>query len=326
MLLAIGALATFAGVSPARAQSRSCDGPRYRDFDFWLGRWDVFERGGSKKVADVRITATLDGCVLREDYEDRTGLSGLSLSSYDADDGQWQQTWHTNRGQLLVIHGHRLGPGMSFTGWMHEGAPETHVRATWAPDAQGIRETAERSVDGGVTWTAWFDLSFRRKPVVARDRPAAHDQRHDRTLTRRRDPRVVDQDAIPPEVQGTMAAHTTATDLDELLRRNDAYIEAVKASSTRQFELILAVDFVCTLPDGTLLDRAAFLQRSAAPSSIGNLVVHDVNVRLFGDLAIVHAATTFTRVDGTSGTGRYTDVWARRDGRWLAVAAQFARN
>ena len=45
-----------------------------------------------------------------------------------------------------------------------------------------------------------------------------------------------------------------------------------------------------------------------------------------GDFAIIHARTSYTHADGRPGSGRYTDIWARRDGRWLCVAAQVARN
>lgn len=140
----------------------SCAGPLHREFDFWLGTWEVFERGSATKSADVRVTAELDGCVIREAYEDPNGLRGVSLSSYDTTAGEWQQTWITNRAQLLVIRGHRDGQMLAFTGWIRESATETLVRATWAPDGDGVRETAERSTDGGRTWRPWFDLSFRR--------------------------------------------------------------------------------------------------------------------------------------------------------------------
>lgn len=52
---------------------------------------------------------------------------------------------------------------MSFEGWIREGAKETLVRARWAPGAEGVRETAERSSDGGRTWNPWFDVVFRRR-------------------------------------------------------------------------------------------------------------------------------------------------------------------
>ncbi len=88
---------------------------------------------------------------------------------------------------------------------------------------------------------------------------------------------------------------------------------------------MLADDFFCSLPDGSLIDRAQFLERTAQCVAIANLQAHDVNVRVMGDVAIIHARTTFS-VDGRQASGRYTDVWARRDGRWLAVSAHVTRN
>jgi ketosteroid isomerase-like protein len=52
----------------------------------------------------------------------------------------------------------------------------------------------------------------------------------------------------------------------------------------------------------------------------------DVNIRVMGDFAIIHARTSYTLPDGRQGGGRYTDIWARRGGKWLCVAAQVARN
>ena len=45
-----------------------------------------------------------------------------------------------------------------------------------------------------------------------------------------------------------------------------------------------------------------------------------------GDFAIIHAKTTYTMADGRAASGRYTDVWARRGGKWLAVSAHVTRN
>ena len=118
---------------------------------------------------------------------------------------------------------------------------------------------------------------------------------------------------------------TPASDLDTLLTLNQDYVRSVQMSDVTRFEEILADDFQCSLPDGSLLDRKRFLEHTAKPATISRLAVHDVNVRLLGDVAIVHARTTFTYPDGRDGEGRYTDVWARRDGRWLAVAAHVTR-
>jgi hypothetical protein len=91
------------------------------------------------------------------------------------------------------------------------------------------------------------------------------------------------------------------------------------------FAEILADDFVCALPDGSQIDRSMFLEHIAEPSGIRDLATHDVNVRLMGDFAVIHARTTFRMPNGHPGASRYTDVWARRDARWVAVAAHVIR-
>jgi ketosteroid isomerase-like protein len=117
-----------------------------------------------------------------------------------------------------------------------------------------------------------------------------------------------------------------SSDLDTLLALNDDYIRSVERSDVERFDEILASDFLCSLPDGSLIDRQRFLELTARPATISNLEAHDVNVRLMGDFAIIHARTTYTTSDGRAASGRYTDVWARRQGRWLAVSAHVTRN
>jgi ketosteroid isomerase-like protein len=127
----------------------------------------------------------------------------------------------------------------------------------------------------------------------------------------------------PTRKEGAMQ---TTTDLTTLVALNGDYIRSVQTSDVTRFKAILADDFLCSLPDGSLLDRDKFLEQTAKPVTISNLEAHDVDVRLMGDMAIIHARTTFTGPDGRTGSGRYTDVWARRNGTWLAVAAHVTRN
>jgi ketosteroid isomerase-like protein len=120
---------------------------------------------------------------------------------------------------------------------------------------------------------------------------------------------------------------TLATsDLDMLVQLNADYIRSVQTSDVGRFDQILADDFVCTNPDGSFVDRANFLTQTARPVTIADLAAHDVKVRIIGDCAIIHARTTYRMPDGRSGAGRYTDVWARRNGQWLAVAAHVTRS
>jgi len=115
-------------------------------------------------------------------------------------------------------------------------------------------------------------------------------------------------------------------DLQTLIELNRDYIQSVQKGDVHRFDEILADDFLCSNPDGSLVDRKAFLEQTARPVRITNLEAHDVVVRILGDVAIIHARTTYQGPDGRPGGGRYTDVWARRDGRWLAVSAHVTRS
>jgi hypothetical protein len=94
------------------------------------------------------------------------------------------------------------------------------------------------------------------------------------------------------------------SDLKTLEALNRDYISSVQNGDVRRFDEILAPEFYC---------------------SISGLEAHDVLIRLLGDVAIIHATTTYKRPDGQPGAGRYTDVWARQGGRWLAVSAHVTR-
>lgn len=117
----------------------------------------------------------------------------------------------------------------------------------------------------------------------------------------------------------------TQTDREILEELNHDYIHSVQHSNVARFDEILAADFRCSNPDGTLVDRAGFLAQTARPVTIANLEANDVEIRLIGDFAIIHATTSYTLPDGSPGHGRYTDVWARQNGHWLAVSAHVTR-
>ena len=121
------------------------------------------------------------------------------------------------------------------------------------------------------------------------------------------------------------ALRATQSDHDILAQLNTDYINSVQHSDVKRFEEILSDEFYCSNPDGSLVDRAAFLKQTAKPVTISNLRAEDVLIRIIGDFALIHARTAFTRPDGSAGGGRYTDVWAKQEGRWLAVSAHVTR-
>jgi|SRR4051812_30199467 ketosteroid isomerase-like protein len=114
-------------------------------------------------------------------------------------------------------------------------------------------------------------------------------------------------------------------DIAELTILNRDYVNSVQNSDVTRFEEILSQDFYCSNPDKSLVDRDGFLKQTAVSVAISNLEAHDVKIRLMGDFAIIHARTSYTTADGQQASGRYTDVWARQDGRWLAVSAHVSR-
>jgi ketosteroid isomerase-like protein len=115
------------------------------------------------------------------------------------------------------------------------------------------------------------------------------------------------------------------SDLDELASLNRDYVASVQNSDVQRFDEILAEEFYCSNPDKSLVDRAAFLKQTAVPVTIKNLEVRDVRIRIMGDFAIIHAGTSYTLADGKPAAGRYTDCWAKQNGRWFAVSAHVSR-
>ncbi len=114
-------------------------------------------------------------------------------------------------------------------------------------------------------------------------------------------------------------------DMATLADLNRNYIRSVEEADVRWFDAHLAHDFYNTNPDGTLIDRAQFLAQIGRGSAVRNIREHDVKIRLLGDFAIIHARTAYTKPDGSSGAGRYTDDWQRRPEGWRCVSAHVSR-
>ena len=121
------------------------------------------------------------------------------------------------------------------------------------------------------------------------------------------------------------ALRATQSDHDILTALNTDYINSVQNSDVKRFDEILSAEFYCSHPDGSLVDRAAFLKQTAQPVAIRNLRAEDVLIRILGDTAIIHARTSFVKPDGQPGGGRYTDVWMRERGSWRCVSAHVTR-
>jgi hypothetical protein len=149
---------------------RLCADPAYRQFDFWIGDWDVFEvEHPTVIVAHARVEMILNGCVLHEVYEGLDGHKGESFSIYDVTRNAWHQSWVNDSGYLLTIEGHLQRKSMILEGVDHlPNYKLRQVRGEWRPDSQGAHEKAWRSTDAGATWVTWFDISFRPHVAIAK--------------------------------------------------------------------------------------------------------------------------------------------------------------
>jgi hypothetical protein len=149
----------FAGDAPATAPP-PCLAREHRQFDFWLGDWDVRDAAG-KVVGHNRIAALHKGCALEENWSGAGGFSGTSLNAYDADRGQWHQTWVDSSGGLLQLDGGIVDGKMVLSGVTVAADAAGRLalqRITWTPLPDGrVRQLWESSADAGKTWTVAFD-------------------------------------------------------------------------------------------------------------------------------------------------------------------------
>jgi ketosteroid isomerase-like protein len=117
----------------------------------------------------------------------------------------------------------------------------------------------------------------------------------------------------------------TAADMPLLEELNRQYLSAAERSDAEWFAQNLTEDYLCSTVDGAIADRAAFLQRIGRQHPLRNFEAVDTRIRFVGELALVHAGFRYTHPDGRVGSGRYTDIYTRRNGRWLCVSAHFNR-
>jgi hypothetical protein len=151
------------GSTPALA---ACSGPGHRQFDFWIGEWDVTRPDG-RPAGTNRIRSIQGGCALQEEWAGAGGSTGTSLNAYDAATGRWHQTWVGNDGLLLQLDGALKDGAMELTG-ITTGSNGTRtlqrIRWTALPGTPArLRQLWESSSDDGRTWTVVFDGMYRRR-------------------------------------------------------------------------------------------------------------------------------------------------------------------
>ena len=288
-------LVSLHGIAPAPAWSAdsvkpaTCAAPEYHQLDFWIGDWDVFDVDNpAKQVARVHVDRILDGCVLREDYQDTEGHKGQSFSIYDASRKSWHQSWVTNRGQVLQLDGGLQGGDMSLSAIeLTADGKEKQIRGVWKPVAEGVRETAVTSVDGGKNWEPWFDLMFRPHSAA---------------------------NALVNDDQKTVAGLDTE------------YQAAVKRNDAATMDRILSDDFILVTGRGKIYSKADLLRDARnGLDQYEHQEDREQTVRIWGDTAVVTAKLweKFTENgEPFDYTVWFSDTYVRTPAGWRYVFGQ----
>jgi hypothetical protein len=160
--IAIVALTLMTLDAPAQAPApKPCSAPEAKQFDFWIGDWDVFEDG---KLAGTNRIERMYGCVIHESWKSPE-LAGQSLNVFDTKRGVWHQTWIDSNAGLLVLEGAFKAGSLSMSDATLPGKkdPKRVNEISWTPNADGsVRQHWRASSDGGATWKTVFDGKYMR--------------------------------------------------------------------------------------------------------------------------------------------------------------------
>jgi hypothetical protein len=140
-----------------------CPAAEYRQFEFWVGDWDVTAEG--KAAGTNLVTLEEDGCLIHEHWAGSRGGTGQSFNFYDRTDSRWHQVWVDNQGNVLVLAGRWADGRLRFAGTAPGpgGAPQPQ-RLSFTPNADGtVRQLWETTADGGKSWQVVFDGLYKRK-------------------------------------------------------------------------------------------------------------------------------------------------------------------
>ena len=162
---AVAGSGTLAAEEEAAQAPAPCeDQEKFREFDFWVGHWEVRNASGELAGRNV-IEAAHRGCVLVENWTSASGGTGMSMNWLDHEKDEWVQVWLDSSGGQIEIRGGMTEEGMQLTGQIHYTSNGTTApfRGLWTPLADGrVRQFFEQSNDGGETWQTWFEGFYTR--------------------------------------------------------------------------------------------------------------------------------------------------------------------
>ena len=156
-----------------QANARPCSvDPKARQFDFWIGEWDVSDTASKTPAGKSSIQLILGDCVIFENWSGLKGGNGKSFNVYNKDKGCWQQTWIDDKGGVVeFVDGVFKDGALQFVTRPEKVAEGQRMRRLTFYD-QGpsqVRQFSEISMDAGKAWTPEYDLTYvRRKEVAAK--------------------------------------------------------------------------------------------------------------------------------------------------------------
>lgn len=163
----LGGAFWWSNISQGGAAMASCQIPEVRQFDFWVGEWDLTweaEQGLAKGANQIRYI--LNGCVIEENFSDPAGsFYGKSVSAYNMRQGRWQQTWVDNNGTYLDFIGGLEGEQMVLMRQATNPQGQRVLqRMVWYNIAhQSLDWNWERSLDEGQTWDVLWKIHYQRR-------------------------------------------------------------------------------------------------------------------------------------------------------------------
>jgi len=148
----------------AEKKARVCMNiPEYRQFDFWVGEWDVLNPAG-QQLGVNKIVLLQDGCIVEENWTSASGGTGQSFNFYNPVTKKWHQSYMDGFGNNWMMDGEFKDNALYFEGAVFTPNSKTLVKVTFTnmgPDK--LRQYIESSTDNGQTWTPSFDGRYVRK-------------------------------------------------------------------------------------------------------------------------------------------------------------------
>ncbi|HKP87000.1 MAG TPA: tetratricopeptide repeat protein [Blastocatellia bacterium] len=149
----------------AEKMNRPCQFlPEHKQFDFWVGDWDVQTAQG-QPVGTNTIQRIEDGCIVLENWTGLQGGTGKSMNFYNAGTGKWRQVWVSSTGGVTEYQGEYKDGAMRYEGdTFSRAGKRVMLRLTFFNQgADRVRQFSEQSTDGGKTWTTQYDFIYVRK-------------------------------------------------------------------------------------------------------------------------------------------------------------------